>query len=876
MVPRAKTSLLLDNAVRPFQRHSVPNPGSFGRARAELVFVVDEEESKARGCHEGQTGDSDDEIGCWDGTVNRNLFSDDDGSEIFGSGDESGDIEELDGEELNLSMDVELERDLEALRMESVFDVLMESSKGLDTKGWDKVQNKQRGGANLGNSKRMQESHEKKARDKAESDTALRKTAGADMMRRFALSGIKKPSQQPEPDGTSSMSGEAVDSPQQVTSSAEITNDIFQGYLSNIELEDDEIRIETKSRCSMQETNLEILPLTLLPESPIPRSWMTSGRIWFTFPRRSLETTLRKMEQDKQAHNCEDAPVTISKLNLLKMPKTFVSGPNGLQASWAQAIESTTSSLLDDPAIAAELLSDLRSHKWALDPAKLAQFTQNKMIPEAAKKYTQNMAHNEMPAGLKKYLEAELFPRIHLKTTKGISLDTARSWLRKEGFVFIHGVQERCCGIPSEGILTCDGKLSKPVVKDRNGERKLVLVAHDEMTAQAHDGKRKFWIPKGEQSLRKKGVGRGVHQSDVITSTVGWLEEASETLEYGKAHGGYWTGELLVKQRHPFWRKLLKMFMNPSTKDTGPTLVQMEAEEAENATSAGYALSFQSPFSSFVSFGPVGEAKDQIVQDPLGSQAQAVCGVKLADADIRLDAVDNFIELTLSGSMRNVKKYIEEAKRELLALEVQRNRRKGILLQIVLMRWAPPALSSTSTGSLATKAPLAANPSTLDNKTEEDGETSVVERKPKYVNPAMYQKDCMLGGNGKTYAPFFLSGKVIGKSAQTAFLCVKSYWFELCFTCSHNVYLADRDIHTYITGGIGGGEVSSALTGLLAAFVSLFNKFNVDSGVSAPPPFHLAFTSAGGKCPVQFSQTKYLSSAVLRWAQGKDTSKPPL
>jgi hypothetical protein len=43
-------------------------------------------------------------------------------------------------------------------------------------------------------------------------------------------------------------------------------------------------------------------------------------------------------------------------------------------------------------------------------------------------------------------------------------------------------------------------------------------------------------------------VGRGIHKSDVICSTVGWLEEASQTLEYGKNYDGYWTGELFVKQ----------------------------------------------------------------------------------------------------------------------------------------------------------------------------------------------------------------------------------------------------------------------------------------------------------------------------------------
>lgn len=52
-------------------------------------------------------------------------------------------------------------------------------------------------------------------------------------------------------------------------------------------------------------------------------------------------------------------------------------------------------------------------------------------------------------------------------------------------------------------------------------ERPLVLVAQDEMTAQCNDGQSWSWIWKGEQPLKKKGAGRGLHQSDVVTSTVG-------------------------------------------------------------------------------------------------------------------------------------------------------------------------------------------------------------------------------------------------------------------------------------------------------------------------------------------------------------------
>ena len=68
------------------------------------------------------------------------------------------------------------------------------------------------------------------------------------------------------------------------------------------------------------------------------------------------------------------------------------------------------------------------------------------------------------------------------------------------------------------------------------------------MTVQANDGKKKSWVLEGEQPLQKKGLGCGIHQSDVICSMYGWLKDASQSLEYGKNYDGYWMGELFVKQ----------------------------------------------------------------------------------------------------------------------------------------------------------------------------------------------------------------------------------------------------------------------------------------------------------------------------------------
>jgi len=230
-----------------------------------------------------------------------------------------------------------------------------------------------------------------------------------------------------------------------------------------------------------------------------------------------------------------------------------------------------TFSLYDNPAIRDELRSFVRSNKWAVNPEKLVEFSKAKMVPTAAAHYLEHITNFEIPEGLKKYMELELFPRIQLKSSKGISLATARRLLRREGFQFQKYKKS----------LYYDGHERPDVVADRQQrflpemakyeeylveyiigdvehelwkmpnnfvERRLVLCAHDEMTAQANDDVGKGWIFDGAQPLWKKGAGRGLHQSDVICSTVGWLQEASHTLEYGKNYEGYWTGELFVKQ----------------------------------------------------------------------------------------------------------------------------------------------------------------------------------------------------------------------------------------------------------------------------------------------------------------------------------------
>jgi hypothetical protein len=68
--------------------------------------------------------------------------------------------------------------------------------------------------------------------------------------------------------------------------------------------------------------------------------------------------------------------------------------------------------LLEDPDICAELRSYVRSNKWAIDPAKLANFSTQTMVPKAAGAYGTDFMKTKIPDGLKRYLEHDLFPRI--------------------------------------------------------------------------------------------------------------------------------------------------------------------------------------------------------------------------------------------------------------------------------------------------------------------------------------------------------------------------------------------------------------------------------------------------------------------------------
>ena len=69
----------------------------------------------------------------------------------------------------------------------------------------------------------------------------------------------------------------------------------------------------------------------------------------------------------------------------------------------------TNITLLNVPAIAAELQVYVQSNKWAVDPEKLQQFRQNKLVQDAVQEYLSQRTRVEMPTSLQNYMQLEYF-----------------------------------------------------------------------------------------------------------------------------------------------------------------------------------------------------------------------------------------------------------------------------------------------------------------------------------------------------------------------------------------------------------------------------------------------------------------------------------
>ncbi|KAH8928062.1 hypothetical protein BT69DRAFT_1182933, partial [Atractiella rhizophila] len=186
-----------------------------------------------------------------------------------------------------------------------------------------------------------------------------------------------------------------------------------------------------------------------------------------------------------------------------------------------------TYTLLNDPEICGYLRSWLRTNKWSMDPTKLAQFHVNTMVPLALEKYARQTIREEIPQGVKNYLEPgdglkkEGFKWTYYK--KGLYFDGHErpDVVKYRQEVFIPQFESYIPRLCQYEV----GNVMKEVVKDLAPEtRRVVLVSHDESTCNAHDGKHFSWVLNGQNNLRKKGQVRGLHRSDFICSTQGWLD----------------------------------------------------------------------------------------------------------------------------------------------------------------------------------------------------------------------------------------------------------------------------------------------------------------------------------------------------------------
>ncbi|KAG2220736.1 hypothetical protein INT45_007348 [Circinella minor] len=85
-----------------------------------------------------------------------------------------------------------------------------------------------------------------------------------------------------------------------------------------------------------------------------------------------------------------------------------------------------------------------------------------------------------------------------------------------------------------------------------SGQKKLVLVTHDESTFYAYDGKQTLWLQEGETVPRNKSPGQSIMISEFQCPCHGTMRSAawtSQTYFYaGTNREGYWTSKDMIKQ----------------------------------------------------------------------------------------------------------------------------------------------------------------------------------------------------------------------------------------------------------------------------------------------------------------------------------------
>ncbi|KAJ3847597.1 hypothetical protein EV368DRAFT_87552 [Lentinula lateritia] len=515
-----------------------------------------------------------------------------DGPMDFGQESDS-EVEELQGEELVRSLE-----EKEA-RTESAFEVLMKERL---VKEWGRAENSSRMGVYNGCSDRTERYHAQKVVEKKKKDAAMRNTNTAKAFTSFFIpiqkAVVVAPESiprtcTPESDPTPTLPNP---SPMfSVTGNSECPE--LEGFLSDTEedpgddfdLSEGDKTATADYRCGINEQSASLVG-----------------------PPRKHQKRAERAEASAKYQQTRDNQLTSALKDIEKLlaskKDSFVNGHDGLQATRARSIRSTLTmvvekkkglidashiaaeannfslnwgshcirqwtqnwiktrvlpqssrgrhtkvySLLSEPAARDAIRGYLRTNKWSVNPPRLKKLFANELAPDEAREYAKQIISQEMPRGLKGFVEEHLLPRMQCRPgCFGLSLSSMRQLMLREGFVFIE----------HKKAVYFDGHERPDVVQDR--QTRFIpqanifhhqFVRYDtkdvtkEMVTQAHDGQKKGWVLEGEQPLKKKGPGRGIHQSDFICSTVGWLKDASVTLEYGKNHEGYWNCELFIHQ----------------------------------------------------------------------------------------------------------------------------------------------------------------------------------------------------------------------------------------------------------------------------------------------------------------------------------------
>ncbi|KAG2113838.1 uncharacterized protein F5147DRAFT_744070 [Suillus discolor] len=100
---------------------------------------------------------------------------------------------------------------------------------------------------------------------------------------------------------------------------------------------------------------------------------------------------------------------------------------NGFAAAWGgRQLRSWTCQWINDRKLPESMQGH---HTKSMNPEKLAKFTNNEMITKEADLYLKNVVNDEMPNALKRYIELELFPRIHLKMTAQSNDMNDKEWV---------------------------------------------------------------------------------------------------------------------------------------------------------------------------------------------------------------------------------------------------------------------------------------------------------------------------------------------------------------------------------------------------------------------------------------------------------------